>query len=185
MEYVADHGVEWRRKFIKLSRQNGLRLDFIDPTNKPGGGRDSHIGENQSLQATMQREGRFEELKEYVHKYRRLDLRFVDNCDFIVAVIDPTVPQWGTGNEVYTAESQHKPMFFICENGLYKLPRWLFDVVPLDCVFTSVEDVVEHLVSLDMGEKELDDKWVLVRKFLEEMREDACDSQATVERFLS
>jgi len=177
MENVADHGVEWRRKFVKLIAESGLKIDLIDPTDKPGG-YDIKIGENKAYQETLQKEGRWEELRQYVKQYRRYDLRFVDISDFLVVVVDTKVPQWGTSNEVYTAEQQHKPMFFICDGGLAKFPRWLFDVADLDdpiknkrCnVFQSVEEVVAELVSLDTGVNPLSDEWVLVRKNLEIQR---------------
>jgi len=177
MEFVADHGVEWRRKFVRLVGEAGLKIDLIDPTNKPGG-IDIKIGENKAHQETLQREGRWKELRQYVKSYRRYDLRFVDISDFLVVVVDPRVPQWGTSNEVYVAELQHKPMFFICDGGLHNLPRWLFDVIDLDnpekgkrCnVFQSVEEVVTELVSLDMGLYPMSNEWVLVRKNLEQQR---------------
>lgn len=181
MEFVADHGVEWRRKFIKLLRERNLKIDCIDPTNKPGG-KDIKIGENKEEQVRLQKEGRWQELRDYVRAYRRYDLRFVDISDFLVVVVDPRVPQWGTGNEVYFAEMQHKPMFFICDGGLANLPRWLFDVVDLDegtgynrtrCnVFESVEDVVKELVGIDNGMYPMTDEWVLVRKFIENQRQE-------------
>jgi nucleoside 2-deoxyribosyltransferase len=179
MEFVADHGVEWRRKFIRLSKEAGLKIDYIDPTNKPGG-QDVKIGENKEYQATLQREGKWHMLKNYVQSYRRYDLRFVDLSDFLVAVIDPTIPQWGTSNEIYVAETQHKPTFFIIEGGLAKLPRWLFGVVDLDneilstrCnVFDSVEAVISELVELDTGSLPMTNEWVLVRKHIERARMD-------------
>jgi hypothetical protein len=118
-------------------------------------------------------------LKKYVHAYRRFDLRFVDISDFLIAAIDPGIPQWGTSNEVYEAERQHKPIFFIVEGGLSVLPRWLFDLVDLNdeqsgtrCnVFQTVEEVVEELVALDNGDLPMRDKWVLVRKHIERSRQ--------------
>jgi hypothetical protein len=184
MEFVADHGVAWRRKFIKLSKEAGLKIDYIDPTNKPGG-KNIKIGENKAEQEKMQVEGQWSQLQRYVHAYRRYDLRFVDISDFIVAVIDSAIPQWGTGNEIYTAESQHKPMFFICDSGLSKLPRWLFDVIEIGTmtdghwlhngvahsnVYQSVEEVIEQLKQIDRNASPMCDKWVLVRRELERMR---------------
>jgi hypothetical protein len=179
MEYVADHGVEWRRKFVRLAKEAKLKLDFIDPTDKPGG-EDIKIGENKEHQEMLQRQGRWVELRNYVHRYRRYDLRSVDFCDFIIAVIDPRVPQWGTANEIYFAEMEHKPIFFIVEGGLFKLPRWLFDVVDIDdymrgtqCnVYESVEAVIEVLTELNDGRRHMDDRWVLMRKHIERARED-------------
>lgn len=177
MEFVADHGVEWRRKFIRLSQEAGLKLDFIDPTNKPGD-EECKIGEDKGYQTSLKEGGRWYDLKEYVSGYRRLDLRFVDLSDCIVAVVDPRVPQWGTSNEIYFAEMQHKPTFFICEGGLANLPNWLFAVIDLDdpledkrCnVFGSVEEVIEEMLDLDTGIAPMNSEWVLVRKFLERQR---------------
>jgi hypothetical protein len=169
MEFVPDHGVEWRRAFIKSARLAGLKIDFIDPTNKPGG-QEMQIGERKDYQVQLQHSGRFQELKDYVHQYRHFDLRFVDLSDLMIVVVDPSIPQWGTANEIYVAEEQHKPTFVICECGLYKLPRWLFDVIDLNRVFETSEAVINRLVLLNSGEIELDDEWVLVRKFIEESR---------------
>jgi len=165
MEMVADHGVEWRRRFIRLSNAAGLNIHYIDPTNKPGG-EDVKIGEDKETQVRLQSEGRFKELRSYVGDYRRYDLRFVDLSDFLVVVVNPSVAQWGTANEVYFAEMQHKPRFCIIEGGMHKLPRWLFDVFDDNEIFESVEDLIAHLIKLDSGEVELDKRWVLVRKHI-------------------
>ena len=175
MEFVADHGVEWRRKFIDLVKKANLKIDLIDPTDKPGG-LDIKIGENKSHQEMLQQTRRWLELQQYVSAYRRFDLRFTDQADFLVVVVDPRVPQWGTANEVYEAERQHKPMFFVCVGGLSKLPRWLFDVIELaegkqPCnVFQSIEEVVQRLVHIDNGSSPMSRKWVLIRKHLEMLR---------------
>lgn len=177
MEYAKDHGVAWRRKFIDLAWQSGLDIDFIDPTNKPGA-EEMRVNEDKDHQINLQKQGDYINLQAYVARYRRFDLRFVDLSDFLVAVIDPTVHMCGTYNEIFVAEQQHKPCFFICEGGLSKLPRWLFDVVDLDdsikgtrCnVFESVEAVINELTLLDKGEIELNHKWVLIRKYIEQIR---------------
>ena len=177
MEFAKDYGVEWRKKFRQLAREARLKIDLIDPTDKPGG-QDIKIGENQAYQQALQREGRWGELKEYVGRYRRYDLRFVDICDFLVVVVDPTIPQWGTSNETVLGEWQHKPNFFINANGLYDLPRWLFDIIEVPYhnlesnVFTSVEDVIQHLKDIDEDRFPMSREWVLVRKYLEELRKD-------------
>lgn len=173
MEMATDHGVEWRRKFIKLAKESNLKVDFIDPTNKPGA-EEMQINEDKDFQIQLQKQGKYQELQDYVSKYRRFDLRFVDLSDFLIAVIDPKVHMCGTYNEIFVAEQQHKPCFFICEGGLSKLPRWLFDVIDLDnslkgtrCnVFTSVEQVIEELVKIDQGKLPMNHKWVLIRKYL-------------------
>lgn len=165
MEAVADHGVGWRRKFIELSDLGGLDISFIDPTNKPGPP-ELKVGEDKAHQEMLQKEGRFEELRDYVADYRRYDLRACDYMDALVAYINPAVPHWGTPNEIYVAEAAHKPRFCVIEGGLSKLPRWLFDVFPLDHVFETLDDCIQRLVSLDDGTIPMSREWVLIRKYI-------------------
>ena len=175
MEMVSDHGVEWRRKFIDLSVKAGLKIDYIDPTDKPGG-IEVKIGENKQYQSDLKLNQKWAELREYVGAYRRYDLRFVDLSDFVIASVNPKVPQWGTANEVYEAERQHKPIFFLCDGGLANMPNWLFDLVDLPedgkrCnVFASLESLIDELVGYNEGTFPLTKEWVLVRKHIELQR---------------
>ena len=182
MEYVADDGVEWRREFIKQCLLADLYIDFIDPTDKPGG-EDVMIDENKALQIELQSTGQFKELQKRVNKFRRYDLGYTDQMDFMVTMISPGVAQWGTANEVYVGETNHRPNFFICPNSMYELPRWLFGVIDEiksddpetalreSNVYGNVESVVAELIALDRGEKPLGDEWILVRKDIEDRRE--------------
>lgn len=176
IEHASDDGIGWRRRFIDLLQKADLSIDCIDPTNKPGGECGKPIDEAKQHQIDLQKGRRWDELRDYVHSYRRLDLRFIDYSDLVVAAIAPDIPQWGSANEIYEAERQHKPLFFIVDGGLSRLPRWLFDVIDLPGpntrgnVFETVEEVVEELKLLDRGDVPLSDKWVLIRKYIERTR---------------
>lgn len=165
MEYASDHGVAWRRKFRRRILQEKLNVYCIDPTDKPGPDR-MKIGENKEFQENLQRNGKFKELRDYVTEYRHYDLRFVDISDVLIVAIDPTIPQWGTADETYLSERQNKPRYAICEGGLYKFPRWLLPVFELDDVFENVEEVIQRLCAIDRGDHPMDERWVLVRKYL-------------------
>lgn len=177
MEFAPDNGVGWRRKFIDMVWDAGLNIDFLDPTNKLEGYKQG-LDEDKGYQDRLQSTGEFLKLRDFVASYRRYDLRCVDYCDFIVTVVDPNIHLCGTYDEVFTAERQHRPSFFVCEGGLKRLPRWLFDVVELDdpqkgtrCnVFETLEEVVNELVALDRGELPMSDEWVLLRKYIEKNR---------------
>lgn len=168
IDNVQDCGVGWRREFIKQIKENNLKINCIDPTNKPVE-QSLKLGEglaDKEYQEKLQKEGHFEELKKHVTKYRHCDLRFCDISDILVCYINH-VPQWGTANEIYVSEMQHKPRFVICPGGLYKLPRWLFDVFELEDVFEDVNGVIKRLIEIDNGTRDTDEKWVLIRKYLE------------------
>lgn len=171
MEFVQDHGVEWRKRFISLVQESKLKIDIIDPTNKPGGLK-SNIEENITYQKNLKKEGKWHELRDYVHLYRRYDLRYVDYSDFLVTNINLSVPQWGTANEIYVAESQHKPIFFICPEGIKNMPNWLFDLIDFDFfnVFESLELLTECLLGIDSGKIPMNHKWILTRKHIENAR---------------
>ena len=182
MEYVKDNGVAWRRYIIERCWKEGLQIDFIDPTDKPGG-EDVMIDENKAIQEEYQKNGRFRELQKIVKEYRHYDLRFCDNADFQITMINPAVPQWGTANEVYANEQDQKPAFFICEGSLYNLPRWLYGVIDniedddpqvvLEKinVYQTVDDVIEQLKLLNSGKKPLSKERILVRKEIERRRQ--------------
>lgn len=171
MEFAADHGVGWRRNFIKLSNEAGLNIHYIDPTNKPGG-KNIKVGEDKGVQEGLQQAGRFQELREYVADYRRYDLRFVDISDLFIVSITPTIAQWGTANELYEAERQHKPRFAMISGGMSRLPRWLFDVFDDNEIFEDEKAVIDHLLKLNDGSLPMDKKWVLVRKEIREQQKE-------------
>ncbi|MHA2428341.1 MAG: hypothetical protein ACXADB_09990 [Candidatus Hermodarchaeia archaeon] len=182
MEYAEDAGVGWRREFCQLVRQTKPKLEvgLLDPTDKPKG----KFGcEDTAHQTKLQQAGKFRELQQYVRSYRRHDLHCTDSADFIIVVVNHQIPQWGTANETYVAESRHIPSYFVCENGLYNLPRWLFDVIdkiksddPIIAqreanVFNSIEEVVDELVALDQGTKPLSEEWELIRLAIKQRTE--------------
>lgn len=180
MNYVEDEGVAWRREFIYLSHKYNLNLLCLDPTDKPlNHYGDNSVKEEKEYQKRLKETKQWKTLKNYVSLYRREDLRYVDLSDFVVVHIDPTVPQWGTADETYFAESQHKPRFFICEGGLKNLPTWLFDVIDVDdpsegtrCnVFESAKEVIQELVKYNSGELKMGDKWLLLRKNINKYKE--------------
>ena len=108
IDKAKDFGVGWRQEF-KLKAKH-LNLAIIDPCNKPV----SFVHEIQGdIRATtvLRNEKKWQELRDFVKKFRREDLRFTDISDFLVVYIDPDVPMYGTLDELYTAEDQKKPLF--------------------------------------------------------------------------
>ena len=87
IEHASDDGIGWRRRFIDLLQKADLSIDCIDPTNKPGGECGKPIDEAKQHQIDLQKGRRWDELRDYVHSYRRLDLRFIDYSDLVVAAI--------------------------------------------------------------------------------------------------
>lgn len=164
IDRAKDDGVGWRRDLKEKALKRGLGIKFADPTDKPKSLGDEiplEIGEEKEAVKNLKRLGKWKEALAIVHKYRRFDLRMVDTRDFIIAHIDTTIHICGTYNEVFLAEAQHKPILVIMEEPLYNIPDWLMDVVNVpDEIFSSVDACLDHLVALDNGDCELDDRWV-------------------------
>jgi hypothetical protein len=164
MEYCPEGGVAWRRNFIKRCQEHGLGFTFLDPTNKPAGLNEEKNGEYTNLRNARDWEG----LTKYVKKIRRDDLRCVDLSDFVVVCIDKKIHACGTYDEVFTAEDQQKPVLCISVGGKESLPGWLFAVLRLEEIFDSVEECADYLGKLNNGTLPLDDRWVLIRRYLKQ-----------------
>lgn len=166
IDAAADLGVGWRQKFIEQSAH--LDLDIIDPCNKPAGCAPEVEGSHRRADL-LREQKRWTELQTFAKKLRREDLRFTDISDFVVVYINKKIFTCGTWDEVFLAERQKKPIFAIVEGGLDGLPTWCFGVFELHEVFSSVEECIAHLDKINSGEIPLDDRWVLIRDYLEAM----------------
>lgn len=164
MDAAPDLGIGWREKFIKLTSH--LNLDIINPCVKPPGC-SVEIQNGHRVSTTLRENKDWQGMQKFVKKLRREDLRFTDISDFLIAYIDPEVPSYGTPDEIYTAERQKKPLFCIIKGGIEKLPVWLFGVFELNEIFSTVEECVAHLEKINNGEIPLDDRWVLIRDYLD------------------
>ena len=167
MQFAADFGVGWRRRFIELAENADLGLSITDPTDKT---RNKNIwfpflhelSEEQAYAKELKAKGDWDALTDYVHSYRRIDLRCVDQADFMVAMIDTRIHLCRTYDEVFTAEDQKKPIFAIVPEGRKNAPDWLFGVIKWQEMFEDIESCVDYLVKINTGKVELDDRWVLI-----------------------
>lgn len=166
MDAAPDLGIGWRDKFTNLAQH--LDLDIIDPCKKPPNC-SVEVQDGHRVSQTLRDSKNWSGMQSFVKRLRREDLRFVDISDFLVVYIDPDVPSYGTPDEVYTAERQKKPLFCIVKGGIERLPVWLFGVFETHEIFSTVEECVAHLEKIDSGEIPLDDRWVLIRDYLEQM----------------
>ena len=178
IEYSNDDGVGWRQHLMNLCWDSGLRIKFLDPCNKPvkiAG----EIGAEKSRLTALKEQGKFEEIAPIINYIRRVDLRFVDYSDFVIAYIDPSIPSWGSPDEIYSAEREHKPILCIVKGGKTKIPVWLIDVIRFEEIFDSPEDLVSYLVKINAGIVQVDKRWVLIRKELDDMFAQQAELQRT------
>ena len=161
MEY--ENGNTWR--IALQERLKSLKIHFFNPYSKPF---IEYFSEDES--ARMDLKGKmaarnFEPVHEVMKKVRADDLRLCDISDFGIARIVPTVPTFGTMEEISWFVRCKKPLFIYIEGGKEKTPLWLTGMIP-DCyIFDSQAEVEEVIIKISKGSIPMDDsRWRLLRK---------------------
>ena len=165
IDRVDDDGVGWRNDIKRICKERNINIEFLDPCDKP-----EHLG-----QEIGDEKKRMEELKSggpemwleaqrEVKKFKRIDYRMVDMCDFYIIYIDINVHMCGSYFENKVAEEERKPIFVILADHMEKkdLPTWLVDLVNYDEMFESVEECVNYLDEMNNGKIIIDDRWIKV-----------------------
>jgi hypothetical protein len=161
MEYVNGEG--WRRK---VERELGrIGITAFNPYDKPFL---KDIGEGDGLRHELRERmklGSYEEVAEKMRQIRIYDLNLVDRSDFVVAHIIPSIASWGSAEELSTAVRMKKPTFISVEGGKSNTPLWLLGMFPHQYFYDSIDDVIEMILKINSGEKEIDsDRWRLLRE---------------------
>lgn len=109
-------------------------------------------------------EGKYDELAKY--KYiRHDDLCLIDKADIVIMHFDSNHLSCGTWEEVFLANRSKKPIFVFSEQGVKKLPIWLFWTLPHKYFYNSVDEVISELRLINSGDKPIDsDRWKLLQK---------------------
>lgn len=158
-------GCSWRQRFVELVSPIGIKC--LDPTNKPAG-LVSEVKEEQEFINSLKKEQRWHDLRDYMKKIWRADLRFCDLCDFAVWYVDPKIPTWGSTHEATVILNSSKPLLIICKGGLGELPQWLFAMARPEEVFPTIEDCVQYLKDINGGKIDIsnDKRWILIRNYI-------------------
>lgn len=147
---------EAKKKLSDFFNQTSVTL--IDPKNISSKG----ISE---IDLTILRDRHnYEEVRRIMKAIVRKDLRAVDLSDFIVAFLPVQIKTTGTTHEIIQADDQKKPTLLICPSGIQDIPAWFFGIIPLEYMFSSVEDAIEYLKSIDSIDlNEIrDDRWQFI-----------------------
>ena len=94
----------------------------------------------------------FSKIREKFGIIRSADLRCVDISDFIIAYIDLDIHACGTYEEIVTANRQKKPVLVWCKQGKEQAPNWLFFMLPHDHIFSSFDEILDYLHTINTTE---------------------------------
>ena len=158
-------GRSWRTK-IKHSLE-GRNITFLDPYIKPFV---KNIPEDETSRGEMlhwRETGQYDMLAQRMGAVRADDLRCIDLSDWLIAMVNPKIASWGSGEEIPTAIKEKKPLFLIVDDpkGIAACPLWFFGVLPHKYIYSSIEDAVETIKSIDDGKIKLSsDRWHLLKE---------------------
>lgn len=158
MDRVPDGGTEWRLKITPFLRSIGVVV--MDPTNKP-----CNFGiENKEIRNIRQKAKMMNDYGPVLNdkEVRAVDLRMVDVSDFLVCKIDMNFHLCGSYEEIFLANRQKKPILIVCEDGVGKLPDWLFWTLPNDWFFDSFDKLKIYLIDVAVNPnfKERKKRWM-------------------------
>ena len=109
--------------------------------------------------------GSYDEVQKRMKEIRAYDLNLVDRSDFIIAYINPKTPTFGTMEELVTAVKMKRPTFIALQRSKKKTPLWLLGMFPHKYIYDSMDDILDMVIKIDSGEKEIDsDRWSLLKK---------------------
>lgn len=158
IDFASDDGVSFRQAIRANLDTLGIR--FLDPTCKPI--KDyGEVGQEKRHHQELRLAEKYEELTTFAKRIRRVDLRLIDKCDFVIAYVDTDIHMCGTYDEIFTAEDQQKPVLLLFKNGKRSAPLWLFGAFNYKTeMFDHLDDLVKHLQTIAYGSEPLGSKWV-------------------------
>lgn len=160
MQY-AD-GRKWRDEMKQTL--NEMNITVFDPYSKPF---IVDIDEGEAVKQNLYQlleEENYDEVSKRFKTVRSYDLSMVDKSDFIICYIQPTIPTFGTIEELVTAVRMKRPVFIFVEGGKKKCPLWLFGMIPHHYIYNSMEEVIDKIKKINSGEIEIDEnRWKLLR----------------------
>lgn len=160
MEYGDGRG--WRDALTPVLQAMGVTV--FDPYHKPFINEIKEDEEARRLLKEWMATGQYDKVAERMKAVRNDDLRLVDISDFLIIYVKPSIPTWGTPEELFWANREKKPIFLIMEGGKALCPLWLMGTLPHKYIYNNADEVVEMLKNIDSGAKELDNgRWRLLQ----------------------
>jgi hypothetical protein len=161
MEY--EDGQNWRNTVTEELKD--LNITFFNPYFKPFLNEIKEDEEARNALDVLRSNGDFTTIHERMKQVRSDDLRLCDLSDWFIAYIKPTVPTFGSVEELVTAVKMKKPIFVVIEGGRRKCPYWIFGMLPPKYLYDSLESCVYMIKGIDSGNIQIDStRWRLLKE---------------------
>ncbi len=156
------NGEAWREKVEKELKPLGITC--LNPYKKPFVEEIKEDDEKRARLKDLMDNGKLQEVHDWMKVVRRQDLKCCDIADFLIFNISPQVMSWGTAEELSVSVRNRRPLFIVIEGGKNKCPLWVTAMVPVSCIYNTLDEVLDTIKKIDNGEIEPDkDRWYLLK----------------------
>jgi nucleoside 2-deoxyribosyltransferase len=169
IDNAKDQGKEWR-KDVKENLKD-LGIIFLDPTNKLQG-LAKEVDNEQNKIKTYKKYKKWNILSKMMKKVVRGDLRSIDYADFVIMYVNTDIHMCGSYHEMTVAINQKKPVLLVIKGGKKMASSWLFGVCDHKYMYDNFDELFLYLKKINNGKEKLNDRWVLIRKQIQEKTED-------------
>lgn len=146
-------GENWRTEPVRIMREK-YELNVFDPYADT---KQQWVPELNEARKNYD----YEKIRKIAKNFVKKDLHFVDTSTFLIAKLDYGVPSVGIHHEIINANNLKKPVLLLCEQHKIKLPIWYYGFIPLDCMFSSWDEIWEYLDGVNEGKQMNNDKWAI------------------------
>lgn len=161
MQYC--NGEAWRKTVAEKLTKIGVKC--IDPYNKPFIDSEKEDDRTRARLLECMKNGEYDYVHNRMSLVRNEDLRICDLVDFAFCYIIPEIASWGSAEEIVTLNRAKKPLFVVIEGGKEKTPLWLMGTLKHKYFYSTIDEAVNMLYSIDNGEIEIDsNRWRLFKK---------------------
>ena len=143
MEVTGDGGAGWRQELTPFLQ--GLGVVVLDPCDKPI----DIVVEAPVRWKRLRAEGKFDALSKEIRVLRHVDLRMVNNSDFMIVNMNNDIRTTGTWEEICLANQQKKPIVMRIAQGKRKLGLWFFGQLRHEMIFGNWSSVKAYLKAVD------------------------------------
>lgn len=149
MDRVPDGGVGWRSSISSIMMKMGIGV--LNPCDKPM----KFVEENENTRQEIwdaKNDKDFVKARKIMKPICYSDLRMVDVADFLIVYLDVDVHYAGTYHELALGIMQKKPTLIMCEQGKSRIPNWWWGVIPHELFFSTWDELLSYLKSVNKGE---------------------------------
>jgi nucleoside 2-deoxyribosyltransferase len=162
IEYTTDMGAGWR-SFLSDILEGAFGITILDPLKNHFVNLPFNDAEIVAEINKAREQNDYELIHQEAKKIIQRDIRLVDLADFVIALIDPSIPTFGTTHEVVVAAQQRKPILVYTPDKK-KFPIWMSGLLKPSTVFDDWGDLLNHLTDITSGKIEIDSKYWKIRK---------------------